>query len=143
MLNVIINAVPILLGFFAKLLAIKSQAASDNQKMLLEAFAVKNDALNSLRDRSDKESPMAAWNRRFIILVILGLVIFIQIAPVLFDVPTVIKTVKEGVNFLGFTITPDQIEYISVDGLIKFDEIFAWAAMLIEFYFGAQLAKGR
>jgi len=26
---------------------------------------------------------------------------------------------------------------------LKFDEIFQWATMIIEFYFGAQLAKGR
>jgi len=26
---------------------------------------------------------------------------------------------------------------------LKLDEIFRWATMIIEFYFGAQLAKGR
>jgi hypothetical protein len=26
---------------------------------------------------------------------------------------------------------------------LKFDEIFKWATMIIEFYFGAQLAKGK
>jgi hypothetical protein len=26
---------------------------------------------------------------------------------------------------------------------MKFDEIFSWATMIVEFYFGAQLAKGR
>jgi hypothetical protein len=86
---------------------------------------------------------MAAWNRRIIILVILGLVIFTQVAPVWFNVPTVIPTVIEGFSFLGIQLTPDEIEYIAVDGMLKFDEIFKWATMIIEFYFGAQLAKGR
>jgi hypothetical protein len=35
------------------------------------------------------------------------------------------------------------VEYKSVEGLLKLDEIFKWATMIIEFYFGAQLAKGR
>jgi hypothetical protein len=86
---------------------------------------------------------MAAWNRRIIILVILGLVIFTQVAPVWFNVPTVIPTVIEGFSFLGIQLTPDEIEYIAVDGMLKFDEIFKWATMIIEFYFGAQLAKGK
>lgn len=143
MITILTNAVPILLGFFAKLLAIKSQASSDNQKLMLEAFAAKNEAINNARDRADKESPMAAWNRRFIIISILGLIIFTQVAPVLFNVETVIPTVKEGFSLLGFNITPDQIEYVTVRGLIKFDEVFTWATMIVEFYFGAQLAKGK
>ena len=82
-------------------------------------------------------------NRRVIIFVILGLVIFTQVGPVYFDVPTVIPTVIKGFSLLGFQLTPDTIEYATVEGLLKMDEIFRWATMIIEFYFGAQLAKGR
>jgi len=82
-------------------------------------------------------------NRRFIIIVILGLIIFTQIAPVWFDVPTVIPTVVKGLSFFGLQITPDVVEYVTVEGMLKFDEIFKWATMIIEFYFGAQLAKGK
>ena len=143
MITILTNAAPILLGFFSKLLALRSQAASDNQKLMLESFAAKNKSINKARDAADKESPMAAWNRRFIIISILGLIIFTQVAPVLFNVETVIPTVKEGFSLLGFNITPDQIEYVTVRGLIKFDEVFTWATMIVEFYFGAQLAKGK
>jgi len=86
---------------------------------------------------------MAAMNRRVIIFVILGLVIFTQVGPVYFDVPTVIPTVIKGASILGFQLTPDTIEYATVEGLLKMDEIFRWATMIIEFYFGAQLAKGK
>jgi len=82
-------------------------------------------------------------NRRVIIFVILGLVIFTQVGPVYFDVPTVIPTVIKGASILGFQLTPDTIEYATVEGLLKMDEIFRWATMIIEFYFGAQLAKGK
>ena len=134
---------PIILGFIAKLIALKSQAASEQQKLMIQSLQVRNDSINMARDRADKESPMAAMNRRIIILVILGLVIFTQVAPVWFDVPTVIPTIVKGFSFLGIQLTPDVIEYATVEGLLKMEEIFQWATMIIEFYFGAQLAKGR
>ena len=143
MMTLLTNIAPIILGFVAKLFALKSQAAAENQKLMIQSLQVRNESINMARDRADKESPMAAMNRRIIILVILGLVIFTQGAPVVFDVPTVIPTIIEGFSFLGFQFTPDVIEYATVDGLLKMDEIFGWATMIIEFYFGAQLAKGK
>ena len=137
------NIAPIILGFVAKLFALKSQAAAENQKLMIQSLQVRNESINMARDRADKESPMAAMNRRVIIFVILGLVIFTQEGPVYFDVPTVIPTVIKGASILGFQLTPDTIEYATVEGLLKMDEIFRWATMIIEFYFGAQLAKGK
>ena len=143
MMALLTNIAPIILGFVAKLFALKSQAAAENQKLMIQSLQVRNDSINMARDRADKESPMAAMNRRVIIFVILGLVIFTQVAPVYFDVPTVIPTVIKGASFLGFQLTPDVVEYATVEGLLKMDEIFKWATMIIEFYFGAQLAKGK
>ena len=134
---------PIILGFIAKLIALKSQAASENQKLMIQSLQVRNESINQARDRADKESPMAAWNRRIIIFVILGLVIFTQVGPVYYDVPTVIPTVIKGFSLFGLQLTPDKVEYVVVEGMLKFDEIFKWATMIIEFYFGAQLAKGK
>ena len=143
MMALLTNIAPIILGFVAKLFALKSQAAADNQKLMIQSLQVRNDSINMARDRADKESPMAAMNRRVIIFVILGLVIFTQVGPVYFDVPTVIPTVIKGASILGFQLTPDVVEYATVEGLLKMDEIFRWATMIIEFYFGAQLAKGK
>ena len=143
MMTLLTNVAPIILGFVAKLFALKSQAAAENQKLMIQSLQVRNDSINMARDRADKESPMAAMNRRVIIFVILGLVIFTQVGPVYFDVPTVIPTVIKGASILGFQLTPDTIEYATVEGLLKMDEIFRWATMIIEFYFGAQLAKGK
>jgi len=143
MIGFLTNVAPIALGFVAKLFALKSQAAQEQQKMMIQNLQVRNDSINQARDRADKESPMAAMNRRIIILTILALVIFTQVAPVFWDIPTVIPTVTEGFDILGIQLTPDVIEYVSVEGMLKFDEIFGWATMIIEFYFGAQLAKGR
>ena len=145
MIAFITNVARIMLGFVGKLFALKSQAAAEQQKLMIQSLQVRNDSINMARDRADKESPMAAMNRRIIILVILALIIFTQIAPVFFDVPTVIPTVIEGASILGFQLTPDVIEYVKVEAgaVLKMDEIFGWATMIIEFYFGAQLAKGK
>ncbi len=143
MIGFLTNIAPIALGFVAKLFALKSQAAQEQQKMMIENLQVRNDSINQARSMAQKESPMAAMNRRIIILTILALVIFTQVAPVFWNVPTVIPTVIEGASILGFQLTPDVVEYVTVEGMLKFDEIFRWATMIIEFYFGAQLAKGR
>jgi len=143
MIGFLANIAPILLGFLGKLLALKSQAASDNQRLMLESMQAREVVLDKARDRADKESPMAAWNRRVIILVILGLIIFTQVAPVWLNIPTAIPIVHKGFSLLGLNFTQDVIEYQVVNGLVKYDEIFAWASMIIEFYFGAQLAKGK
>ena len=145
MIALLTNIAPIALGFVAKLFALKSQAAQEQQKLMIQNLQARNDSINQARDRADKESPMAAMNRRVIILVILALIIFTQVAPVIFDVPTVIPTVIEGTSFFGITFVPDVIEYVTIQAgsVLKMDEIFGWATMIIEFYFGAQLAKGK
>ena len=145
MIGLLTNTAPIALGFLGKLFALKRQAAQENQKLMMQQFAAKDKSINDARDRADKESPMAALNRRVIIFVILSLIIFTQVAPVFFNVPTVIPTVVEGASLLGFELKPDTIEYVTVQAgaVLKFDEVFAWATMIIEFYFGAQLAKGK
>ena len=145
MMTLFTNIAPIMLGFVGKLFALKQQAAAENQKLMMQQFAVRDKSISDARAAADKESPMAAMNRRVIILVILALIIFTQVAPVIFDVPTVIPTVIEGTSFFGITFVPDVVEYIEIQAgaVLKMDEIFGWATMIIEFYFGAQLAKGK
>ncbi len=143
MMTLLTNIIPIALGFFAKLLAIKSQASSDLQKLQLEALVARSQVIDKARENERTESPMSALNRRVIIFVILGLVVFTQVAPVLFSVQTVIPTIREGFSLFGIQIGADEIEYVTVKGMLKLDEVFSWATMIVEFYFGAQLAKGR
>ena len=142
-MSLLTNVIPIALGFFAKLLALKSQASSDLQKLQLEALVARSQVIDKARENERTESPMSALNRRVIIFVILGLVVFTQVAPVLWNVETVVPTVREGFSLLGIQITADEIEYVTVKGMLKLDEVFSWATMIVEFYFGAQLAKGK
>ena len=137
------NILPIVGGFLMKLFALNQQAKNEQQKQMLDVFAARSQNLEQAREQANKESPMAAVNRRVIIFVILGLVVFTQVAPVLWNVQTVIPTVQEGFSLLGFQVTPDEIEYVTVKGMLKLTEVFEWATMIVEFYFGAQLAKGK
>ena len=141
MMTLLTNILPIAGGFVMKLFAINQAAKQDAQKMQLEALTARSVEIDKAREQANKESPMAAMNRRIIILTILALIIFTQIAPPLLDIQTVIPVVEKGTSFLGFDITSDKTTFIPVDGLVKYEEVFGWASMIIEFYFGAQLAK--
>ena len=54
MIGLLTNVAPILLGFIAKLFALKSQAAAENQKLMIQSLQVRNDSINQARDRADK-----------------------------------------------------------------------------------------
>ena len=140
MMTLLTNVLPILAGFLMKLFAMNQQAKQDAQKMQLEALAARSVEIDKARDQANKESPMAAMNRRIIILTILGLIIFTQIAPPLMDIKTTIPVIEKSTGFLGF-FGGETTTFVEVGGLVKYEEVFKWASMIIEFYFGAQLAK--
>ncbi len=143
MIALLTNVLPIALGFFAKLIAMKSQASSDIQKLQLEALVARQTVVESARENERLESPMSALNRRLIIWVMLTLIVIYVTAPLLFNIQTAVPIVHEGISFLGFQLSADEVEYRMVSGLIKYDEVFAWTSLIVEMYFGASLAKGK
>jgi hypothetical protein len=143
MMGLLTSIAPILGGFLMKLFALNQQAKQEQHSQMLDAFAARSQNMQDARDTASKESPMAALNRRVIIFVILALVVFTQIAPVIWNVETVVPTVREGFSLLGIQVTADEVEYVTVKGMLKLNEVFEWATLIIEFYFGAQLAKGK
>jgi len=143
MFSLLTNIAPILGGFLMKLFALNQQAKSEEKKQMLDAFAARSKSIDDARIAANKESPMAALNRRLIIWVMLTLIVVYVLAPILFDLPTAIPIVTEGISFLGFDITSDTVEYTMVRGLVKYDEIFGWTSLIVEMYFGASLAKGK
>ena len=145
MISLLTNLAPILFGFVAKIIAVKAQAASDNQKLMIENMNARNDSINQAREAEKTEGVGARLNRRVIIFVILSLIIFTQVAPVFFNVPTVVPTVIEGISILGLQFTRDTIEYVTVEAgaVLKLNEVFSWATTIIEVYFGAQIGKGK
>lgn len=140
MISLLTSVAPIALGFFAKLFAMKQHANAEQQKLMIQAMNAQNQSINMAREMAAKESPFAAMNRRIIILVILGILVTIQFAP-LFGLDTVIPTVTEGFSILGMQLTPDTTTYEVVTGMVKHGEAYAFAEMIISFFFGSQLAK--
>jgi hypothetical protein len=139
-MGILTHLIPIILGFVAKLLAIKSAQAHEQQKLMLESLAARSEQINLARESALKESPFAAWNRRILILVILALVAIYPLAGIL-GVETVVKSTSEGFSFLGLFSIGGGETFTTLKGLYKFDEIFQWATLIVEFYFGGQLAK--
>ena len=140
MTSLFTHLIPIALGFLAKLMAIKSKNAHDEQKLMLQALSAKSTQIDKARENANKESSMAAWNRRFLIVVILALVAVYPLAG-MFGIETVIPVTTEGFNLFGLFEIGGGTTLQTVTGLYKFDEIFQWATIIIEFYFGGQLAK--
>lgn len=140
MVSLLTSVAPIALGFFAKLFAMKQHANSEQQKLMIQAMQAQNSSINQARDFAVKETKFSAMNRRILILVVLGLLVTIQFAPIA-GLDTVIPTVKEGVTILGIKLTPDTTTYETVTGMVKHPEVYAFAEMIISFFFGAQLAK--
>ena len=143
MIELLTNIVPVVLGWLGKLTAIKTQLASDNQRMMIEAMMARADIAQQAREHELKESPYSAFTRRVFIFTVLGMVVFMVTAPVFLSVPTVVPTVQEGLSFLGFEITPSKVEYITVKGMLLMEEVRVVFIMIAEMYFGAQLAKAR
>ena len=140
MIEILTNVLPIGFGYIMKIFSMNQKAKHDQQKMQLEAIAGRREETNQIRQQMNNESPMAALNRRIIILTILGLVVFTQIAPVFMDISTVIPVVEKSNGFLGFG-GGETTTFMPVEGLVKYEEIFQWASLIIEVYFGSQLAK--
>ena len=140
MTNLFTHLIPIALGFLAKLMAIKSKQSHDEQKLMLQALSAKSTQIDKARENANKESSMAAWNRRFLIVVILALVAVYPLAG-MFGIETIIPVTTEGFSLFGLFEIGGGTTLQTVSGLYKFDEIFQWATIIIEFYFGGQLAK--
>lgn len=140
MISLLTSIAPVALGFFAKLFAMKQHANAEQQKLLIQGMQAQNASINQARESAEKSSPFAAMNRRIVILVVLGLLVTIQFAPVM-GLDTVMPTIKEGFSILGFKLTPDTTTYVTVSGMVKNAEIYAFAEMILSFFFGSQLAK--
>ena len=143
MVGILTNMLPIIMGFVSKLIAENMKQKAEQQKMLLQAMGAREESLDKAREFSKNESAAAAFTRRVIFFTILALIVVYVLAPVIFDVQTVIPVIEKGTSFLGFEITSDKTTFVPVDGMVKYDEVFKWASMIIEFYVGSQVGKTR
>ena len=143
MITLLINFASIVAGYCMKLIALGQQAKREQQTQMLDAFAARSNSIQDARVAESKESPMSAFNRRVFIFTVLALMVFVQTVPVFWNVQTVVPTVVEGFSLLGFEITPDRTEYVTVKGMLLIQETREVFVMIAELWFGGQMAKGR
>ena len=105
MIAILTNMLPILTGFVAKMMAENMKQKAEQQKLMLQAMGAREESLDKAREFAKTESPMAALTRRVIFFTILALIVVYVLAPVIFDIQTVIPVVEKGVSILGFEIT--------------------------------------
>ena len=141
MIELLTGLAPVILGFITKLMAVRSKAQSEALNLAILAHKSQSEALSQAREQSNKESPYAAFTRRVVVFTLLGFIGFYLLAGAFLDVPTIVPVVREGISFLGFQLTSDEVEYITVRGLLKHKEVFEAFTLMIQFWFGAQFAK--
>lgn len=141
MITILTELLPILTGFFTRMMAENMKMKSEQQKLLLQALGAREESVNSAREYALREPPSSAFTRRIISLTVIALIVVYVLAPVIFDVQTVIPIVEQGVSFLGFELTGDKTTFVTVDGLVKYEEVFAWASLIIEFLVGVGAGK--
>jgi len=133
------HLIPIALGFFAKLIALKAEDANQRQQMMIQALGAREGALASAREY---DTPMAALNRRTLIWFIMVVLMMSVIGTAIFDIPVLVEqTVTEPSYFFGLIGGKTYTEWVELYGVVSFEEFRAWGTMIFEMLFGATLAR--
>lgn len=141
MITLITNVLPIMLGYAMKFVAVLNAQKKRQSELKLLVFNKQTELASKRLESSQTESPASAWNRRFLLVIVMLLICFYVFIG-LTDVPMIVETIQKGYSLFGFIpITDDKIEYVTVKGILVFKDIFEWATIIIEMYFGAHFAR--
>lgn len=133
-LEVISMAGSSLLGGVMKMWGQAQADKAEQQRMLMQRHEHIEKNIDSARKM---QNPNAAWIRRFIVVMLLGFVGFILIAPVFFGVQINVPIeVQEGFQFLFWDNTTTSTEYLTLDGLVVPEWLKFAILDIIAFYFG-------
>ena len=142
MIEIATNLLPIASGFLAQMTANKAQRESRERKFLLQALVEKNKSTQEARTFANKENNVGRWFRRTLVIIILMFFIMPYLLAPFFDIDLVLQT-KQKTMYLFGLVELEYTKFKTISGLMKFDEIFNWATMILEFYFGSQFARKR
>ena len=139
MIAVLTNILPIIVGFFAKLIAIRSKAQSDIMKMAI----LGNKAEEASRDAARSyDTPAAAFNRRTLIWFLMAMIGLVVAGGAFLDVPVFVEQEIAGASYLfGLFQEAAKTEWIEISGIVAHEDLWKWMTMIMELYFGASLAK--
>jgi len=139
MIEALPHLASIALGFFAKLMAIKSEDAKNREQLMLNALAVQSGAYVEARSY---DTPSAKFNRRLLIWFIMVAVMVSVMGYAVLGVPVYVEQVIQEPSYLfGLIGGGERVEWVKIEGIPTFQEIFRWGTMIFEMLFGAQLAR--
>lgn len=139
MFALLTNLIPLVLGFIGKMMSMRSQDKADEQKLILQALSAKNNVLESARKY---DTPASAGNRRAILWFLISVIFVFVVGYAVFDVPIYVEQITPSSSYLfGLFETKESVDWIKIEGIPAFDKVFGWMTMIIEFWFGAQVAK--
>lgn len=139
MFAAIIHGIPIILGFLGKFLALKAQDNKEIQERNLVALNAQAAEYKAVREI---QSPAANGTRRLILVFLMAMMSVFVLGFALFEVPIYVEEVRPKLDFLfGIISIPESISWTEIKGIPAFKDFFSWMAIIIEFWFGAQLAK--
>lgn len=132
-LEVISMAGSTILGGVMKFWGQSQADKAEQQRLLLQRNKAAQENVESARNYSN---PNAAWIRRFIVIMLLGFVGFILIAPVLGLSTNVPQEVTKGFKFLFFDFTKTETVWTKLEGIVTPDWLKFAILDIISFYFG-------
>lgn len=128
-----------LIGFVFKLIAQAQADRAARDEMMLKKFDKEEDS----RMRA-ATIPGGANIRRLIVVTMMGLLVFVTIAPALIDVSTFVVTKPEGTSLLwGLFYYDDDLKFTPVHGVIYDDTLRQAILAIVGFYFGASAGARR
>lgn len=139
MFSGLVHLIPILVGFFAKLVALKSQDARVREELLIKGLSARTAVVEKAREH---QTPASNAARRVILFFLVFAISLSMLGYVLFDVPIFVEeTVKSREYLFGLIGGTERTVWTKIEGIPSFEEIFTWMTILIEFWFGSQIAK--
>lgn len=126
-------------GFIFKLIAQAQADRMARDEMLLKKFNAEEES----RKRA-AELPGGLYVRRFIVVMMIGLLVFVTIAPALLNVDTYVVTQPDGTSFLfGLFESGKELKFTPVKGVIYDDTLRQVILAIVGFYFGASAGSRR
>jgi len=139
MITLLSHILPIALGFIAKLTALKAEDNKQRQELMIKALAAQNQSFDSARKY---DTPASNASRRLLLWFLMFAISLSMLGYAVFDVPIYIEQViKEPSYLFGLLGGGEHTEWIKIQGIPAFAELFQWMTVIIEMYFGATLAR--
>lgn len=139
MLAILQHSIPITLGFVGKLLALKAEDNKQRQEMMIKALAAQNQSIDVARKY---DTPAANASRRLLLWFLMLAIMFSMVGYVVTGSPIYVEQVVKDPSFLfGLIGGGEHVEWVKIEGIPSFEELFIWMQVLVEFWFGATLAR--